>query len=461
MNKPNILVVIFDTLRYDYFQKFLSKDPILSKVLKDFTSYDRAYAPSSWTLPSHFSLFTGLYPSEHGVHADGNSNIDKILLKAKTFDGKFLTDVASSVGYHTFGISANPWISYLSNFESKFTKFYNVDPLGMLRSPKWILNSNEIDELTKKSIVGKLKFIVDKRILKAVILYEIQMFKLRNSILNSFPLNKGYTEIFSLLDKLNFKEPYFCFLNFMEMHEPYFKGLNLRGDHDIDATRNLFDHHSIGKKRIEHLKNAYFKQILKVKTIILNLLEFLKNKNLYDETLIVFTSDHGQALMEKDYYGHGIYLYDELIHIPLLIKPQSGVTLDKRKEAYVNLVDLHDFLSGAMKGEDEISKYLKKDVSFSEEFGMQTSRLFLEKYIHSERDQNVYQNVNLARKTVLRDDCKLTLNSNSEIEELYSNYKKEVNMNQINKLLFELKIFNVDNNFVIRDNINETPRGDC
>ena len=39
MNKPNILVVIFDTLRYDYFQKFLSEDPVLSEIMKDFVSY--------------------------------------------------------------------------------------------------------------------------------------------------------------------------------------------------------------------------------------------------------------------------------------------------------------------------------------------------------------------------------------------------------------------------------------
>ncbi len=62
MRKPNIVIIILDTLREDHAQG-------LDKLLDyGFVKYQNATAPAPWTLPTHVSMFTGLYPSEHGIH---------------------------------------------------------------------------------------------------------------------------------------------------------------------------------------------------------------------------------------------------------------------------------------------------------------------------------------------------------------------------------------------------------
>ena len=456
MNKPNILVVVFDTLRWDYFQKFMSSDTSFAGQLNDFVFYDKAFSPSSWTLPSHFSLFTGLYPSEHGVHENENSEIEEVFKKAIQYQGKFLTEVASSNGYRTFGISANPWISPLAGFDLKFHEFHSIDPLNFTKETKVNLTQNELRDLFQKSDFEKLLYIIRKQGLKNIISYEAEKMK---SYLNGFPKNKGYSDIFSILEKIYFKEPFFCFLNFMEMHDPYFTRYNLHGNHDINPIDNLFNFNSFDRKKISNLRTSYYNQILKIKIIILNLLEFLRKRNIYDKTLIVFTSDHGQSLGENNYYGHGIYLYDELIHIPLFIKPPYKSALDNKANLYINLVDLYDFLSDAMKGEAGISEHFQKDKTFSETFGIQYSKSGLQKYINSTDGENVYKRINAPRKVVLKDGCKLSLNGNfSEVEEFFCgdvDCMNERKLEKINELLFELQIFNVSNTFLIKDSIGE------
>ena len=101
VKKPNIILVVFDTLRWDYFKRFVQDDPLFTEQLKDFVNFDMAFSPSSWTLPSHLSLFTGLYPSEHGVHEDTNSELEEIFRRARGYSGDFLTRIASKRGYKT------------------------------------------------------------------------------------------------------------------------------------------------------------------------------------------------------------------------------------------------------------------------------------------------------------------------------------------------------------------------
>ena len=62
MRKPNIVIIFLDTLREDHAQD-------LDRLLDyGFVKYQNAIAPATWTLPSHVSMFTGLYPTEHGIH---------------------------------------------------------------------------------------------------------------------------------------------------------------------------------------------------------------------------------------------------------------------------------------------------------------------------------------------------------------------------------------------------------
>ena len=445
MIKPNILLVIFDTLRWDYFQRFLSGDPLFSETLKDFVFYEKAFAPSSWTLPSHFSLFTGLYPSEHGIHESPDSELEDSFKKSIQWKGNFLTRIALERGYQTIGISANPMISDLTGFDESFEIFHNVD-MGKLFN----FHSEYLQGLGKRTTTEKLSNdISSARPLSPFFTLIKQQKSHIVSVIRGYPKNKGHAITFSFLEKIPISKPFFAFLNLMEMHDPYSR--ILFRDSNLLSLTDLFGIHTLSRRRLKSYQRAYFGNLEQLRIFIMHLIDFLKGKGLYDNSLIIFTSDHGQAFKEHNYYGHGVYLWDELIHIPLLIKVPNNYTLIKNELAYVNLVDLYHLMKAVMENKTELSKFLNHDHTFAESFGMQYSKSSLRKYVRSTKGAyKTYGEANLPRKCIIKDEIKLIINNRSEVEE-YSNQtrtkKIDFDNQAINDLLFELEIFSGNSGF--------------
>ena len=198
----------------------------------------------------------------------------------------------------------------------------------------------------------------------------------------------------------------------------------------------------------------YYNQIEKVRESILSIIDMLKYFKKFDDTLVIFTSDHGQALKENGYYGHGTFLYDELIHIPLLIKFPFNNSKKLNFKSYVNLVDLHGFLRAIITEENNPYQYLRKDKTYSEAFGLQYSKSSLAKYLGDNNRKHIYDKSNVGRKVIIKDGYKLCLNAKSEVEEFYT-YSNCTNQNAdpnyIHSLFFDLKIFNIDRSFIIND----------
>ena len=427
MEKPNIVLVVFDTLNWDCFHKLTESDPLFNKQVEDFTNFNMAFSPSPWTLPSHFSLFTGLYPSEHGIHETKDSELDEIFQKARNYSGEFISKIASLSGYRTVGISENPMISYLTGVEENFDEFYNVDlgELSGLRISKPQSHNRNI---------RRIQYIKSRTIAN----------------LRGYPKNKGYKITLSFFSKFISSEPFFIFINFMEMHDPYHRTIWI--DDNLTILNDLFAVKPLKAKYIDKLRNQYCHQVEKVKESILQLITCLKKEKKYDNTIVIITSDHGQALKENGYYGHGTFLYDELIHIPLLIKLPMIYSQKVNPETYINLVDIHGFLRAIITEEDDPYKYLKRDKTFSEAFGLQYSKSSLTSYLQKTKGKEIYDRINVARKVIIKSGEKLCLNAKSEIEEFYSYFEANnggTNSNHLDDLLFNIDIFNINKDFII------------
>ena len=422
--KPNIVIILCDTLRYDYFQEYLGTNEDFRNRLQEFENFERAYSPSSWTLPSHFSLFTGLYPSEHGVHESHESMLDEIFQKAIDYKGKFLTDIAKSNGYKTIGISSNLMISSITGFDRKFDEFYIVDT-GKL-------SGFEVSNSYKPS-TQKLQLVLSRVI----------------SNVRGFPQNKGYKVILDIFNNLNFSNPFFTFINLMEMHDPYFRNYG-----HIDDTKlilnDLFGLIPISGKKINNIRIAYYKQIRKVAFTITRLLNVLKEKKVLENTIVIITSDHGQSLKERNFYGHGIFLYDELIHIPMFVKLTNSISKKLNSKSCVNLVDVHNFLEAVISGDNNSVRFLERDFSYAEVFGVQYSKYKLKTYIKSQEALMKYEMINIPRKAIISSNYKLTINSNSGVEEFYTTkLTHQIDQNEIKEIIFNLSIFNLDKGFRI------------
>jgi arylsulfatase A-like enzyme len=149
--------------------------------------------------------------------------------------------------------------------------------------------------------------------------------------------------------RANRGEPFFLFLHYFDPHFSYIlhEDYNYYPDysgllHSGESYKELLEKAPrMSRNDIEYVKALYDSEISFTDAHIGRLLDRLKELGLYDNTLIVFTADHGEEFVERGgyYIGHGHTLYQEQIHVPLIIKFPGG-SKQKVIENYVGLIDL-------------------------------------------------------------------------------------------------------------------------
>jgi len=317
---PGVILIVLDTLRADSLKggSSLGETNNLSSFLKDAMVYENCIAPSPWTLPSHASLFTGLYPTEHGTHKYlGGKNPWPILPDKFTT----LAEAFNSSGYITAGVVSNrfvlgPWTNMDQGFQT-----YDTD--------------NGIGDLYKTYAFKPLMPLI-------CYLFNIKP-KFTLYYRTAEDINR---KLFYLTNKI--KAPgFFVFVNYMDAHDPYRppRPFNQYRFPKIKELRLSFEKKFKDKtcetKFQDFLRSQYDGEadyLLHHLDIFLN---HLKNINLYKNSLIIVTSDHGELFGEKGYYGHReIPMYEGVLKIPLIIKyPLNQKTGHEKK--MVSLTDLY------------------------------------------------------------------------------------------------------------------------
>jgi arylsulfatase A-like enzyme len=164
-------------------------------------------------------------------------------------------------------------------------------------------------------------------------------------------------EALKLLDTVKSNgRPFFLFINYMDAHWPYLPpppyDTLYPGKDETFTLKHYFEllekvlkqERKIRPEEYRHLISQYDGGIAYLDFHIGNLIDHLKNLGLYENTLIIVTSDHGEAFGERDLFEHGISVYQDLVHIPLIIKyPNSG-----QKMIVQNFVSVVDILPTVM-----------------------------------------------------------------------------------------------------------------
>ena len=371
--KPNVVLVVADTLRKDFSQG-------LDRLLDlGFVKYDNAFSTSPWTLPSHVSMFTGLYPSQHGVHEyfGINDMVEDYGRLGRQAMGKFdnLISLLKDEGYRTIGVTANSFITPIFGFD--FDEFYLI-PFP----PLYVLDS-ELYRFVKAKFRGSyLRLGLD--MIRAGKIREL--IKISASYLQYFYLSrtahKGCNLILDTLEKLDLSEPFFLFINEMEVHEPYsielVVGKNAYGEYDYNFLRSIFLN-SAEDSMIEHYKRYYPIHAENSISCVLDLVTELNKRIKIDNTLIVVTSDHGNHIGESGRVYHGYYLSDELLRVPLYVKYPRDVSHDlKVREDYVPLTSVYRLVRALVHSEP-----LKaSDLAISESYGPQLSLPSIKSYLN-------------------------------------------------------------------------------
>jgi arylsulfatase A-like enzyme len=336
-HRKNVILITLDTVRADHLSLYgYARDtsPHLQQFARAATVYTRAIAASDMTLASHASIFTGLYPSQHGAHWELGREKDGVAIGPEfglclAANSRTLARILTSKGYRTMGIAANvPYMQHAFHLDQGFQYF-------SLPVPQIFL-----DQSCPFCLRADLAHVLGR------------FFAVKLSDLLYVRAEQVNREAFRLLDREKAdSRPFFLFLNYMDAHEPYFPP----APYDVkyagkDATMTVERYWPIEFQALSGARpytdqdrrrdeSQYDGAIAYIDAELGALFARLEKLGLYDNSIIVVTSDHGQSFGEKGLVGHGSSVYQEQVHVPLIIK-YPGETHAEVEDALVSHVDL-------------------------------------------------------------------------------------------------------------------------
>jgi arylsulfatase A-like enzyme len=317
---PNVVVVVFDTMRRNVLGAYggPASSPSIDALAAEGVVYGNCIASSPWTTPSHASLFTGLLPSKHGVHEDWDTKMLQVFSAMKSVQSQPLASYLGERGYETACYSANANIAPGSGFENGFSTFEYKGVTPPERSQK-VLDMARKHGRTRREIASNL--LKEGKVGDLARLY-LEDRRLKGAYRRmNYPLLKGGDAVAASVSGLRLERPFFLFVNLVEMHEPYLRG---EPGAETKPIADLFGTRRVSDSMIAAIRRRYVEEAAAADTFFGRILAWLKETGAYGDSLVVATSDHGQSLKEKGFYGHGTFLHDEILEVPLVVKYPGG-----------------------------------------------------------------------------------------------------------------------------------------
>ncbi len=310
---PNVVLVMNDTHRADYVGAYgceKNLTPRLDELAADGVVYLNAFAQASWTRPSVCTILTGRYPSSHTATLKGSVLPDEITTLAEAMNGG---------GYETIGIATNFNLTPFFNVDQGFFDYSYLSP---------DLPFGSTDEQAKLIFVEVAKKIAAK-------FQGTQEAPKDYYVIGEVVTDKALAR----LDKRNKDHPFFMFLSYMDVHDPYFRhpfdgyGISHRANPNPDPD---------DKALIKEMKELYAGEVVYWDRQFGRLMDGLKKRGIYDETLVVMVSDHGEEFGEHGGFWHGTTLYDEQLKIPFIVKypASSGISGGVEVSDWMRLLDV-------------------------------------------------------------------------------------------------------------------------
>lgn len=334
---PNVLLVTLDTTRADHLGCYgyaRPTTPELDRLCEDALVYTRAYSTSSWTLPAHASLFTGLYPASHGAHYDadgpliladgiqGREIYEEVRAQGLASDLRPLAARLADHGYATAAVVAGPWMKAAFGLDRGFAHY---------------------DDEGIESYNGRRAGSVTLRALE-------------------------------WLERRPGDRPFFLFLNYFDPHAPYRPPVSFLKELRRSAPGPSGPKAGArGSKTIDR----YDAEIRAMDHHLGRLLDALRRKGLYERTWILVTGDHGELLGEHGEFGHGQGLWEPEIRIPFVLKDAGPEPRTGRREALVQLNDVPALLrerlglpepEGGEEGAELLARRGEREAAFAQLF---------------------------------------------------------------------------------------------
>lgn len=279
--RANVLLYVIDTLRADALDWSSGPDgpsPNLARFAEHAIVFDRAVAQSSWTRPSIASVLTGLHPPSHGVL----SLTDRLGPQAR-----LLSETLRDAGYDTAAFVTNANVSPPFGFTRGFTtyRYLSEDPRSdSVYVPARVLHDTVLEWLdTPRS------------------------------------------------------QPFFLWVHASDPHAPYRPSQEFRGRFvpatppstlDADNPLRRLRHHTTAPSAddLQYVHALYNAEVAQLDAELGRFFAALGERRLLDDTIVILLADHGEEFYDHERFEHGNSLYQELVHVPLLVRLPSGAS---------------------------------------------------------------------------------------------------------------------------------------
>jgi len=287
-----VIIVLADTLRADHLGCYgygRGTSPAIDRFSRQAVRYSRAMASAPWTVPSHASLFTGMEPHQHGARtfkiAKPGNNVNPLPQACYT-----LAEALRKIG---------PTAAFMANV--------------VFLTPRWQFNQG-FDTYVNKHL----------------------------------PATELNQDIFSWLDSHRDK-PFFLFVNYMDCHRPYNTTPHkefmdppapLDANQSLDLLRRqVMSDGVVPPDLVQTVRDQYDTAVYNLDLAFSRLIDKLHKLGIYDRSLIIFTSDHGEYFGEHLLVEHSKDIYQPCLHIPLLVK-KPGQRTPSVDDTPISLVDV-------------------------------------------------------------------------------------------------------------------------
>lgn len=317
-DRPNVVLVVFDTARADAFDPYgapAGSTPSFAQLASAGSCHPKVIASSNWTMPSHVSMFSGLLPRTAGLSLLPGGQTANCRVVMETHADRWLPEVLRRAGYSTSAATTNAWVTKQLGFATGFEQFRNL--------------------------VGKRVRRMHDEGWREGLRWYAQAFLSR--------IDDGLSATERQLDlwMQEPRRPFFWFVNLIECHSPY---LPPRPYNDLGPierlkagrdARRYQDLTGVWKacatgvvppeKSMQRMRHLYERSVKMMDDWLGRFLEKLSKRKLLDDTIIIVTSDHGENFGEGKLFGHAFSLDDRLLSVPFIFSgpdappPQSGV----------------------------------------------------------------------------------------------------------------------------------------
>lgn len=309
-DRPNIILLTIDTLRPDHlgcYGNAAVSSPNIDRLASTGYLFSQAVTAVPLTLPSHSSILTGVYPPRHGVRLNSQP-----LPESNTT----LAEILADHGYQTAACISVKILGTAYGMGQGFYYFNSI--MGGRVNFFYLQRRSSLFDAVVRALLDPPNILT--RTAK----------KTTDEVMNWLRRNK--------------QQPFFLWIHYYDPHlpldppEPFAEMYRKSRQGGERIYQVLTDINKVGPLKVD--LRLYDGEVGYVDQQLGRIFSVLEEQQMMNDAIIIFTADHGEHLIEHNYYGHGLRLYDPSLRIPLIIKPAKAITRQERIQDQVQSVDI-------------------------------------------------------------------------------------------------------------------------